>query len=166
MLISFSGLPGVGKSSVARLLAQRIKAVWLRIDSLEQALVRSGVVDRDGLGPAGYYVGYALALDNLRLGLTVLADCVNPLALTRNAWRDVAFEAGAELLEVEFALMRGRIRHGWKRGCAKFPVCFSPTGGRYGNGNMRSGSARPWCWIPPYCRRARLWRPFAAPCGL
>ena len=59
MLISFSGLPGVGKSSVARLLAQRIKAVWLRIDSLEQALVRSGVVDRDGLGPAGYYVGYA-----------------------------------------------------------------------------------------------------------
>lgn len=73
VLISFSGLPGVGKSSVARLLAQRIKAVWLRIDSLEQALVRSGVVDRDGLGPAGYYVGYALALDNLRLGLTVLA---------------------------------------------------------------------------------------------
>ena len=32
MLISFSGLPGVGKSSVARLLAQRLKAVWLRID--------------------------------------------------------------------------------------------------------------------------------------
>ena len=95
VLISFSGLPGVGKSSVARLLAQRIKAVWLRIDSLEQALVRSGVVDWDGLGPAGYYVGYALALDNLRLGLTVLADCVNPLALTRNAWRDVAFEATA-----------------------------------------------------------------------
>ena len=87
-LISFSGLPGVGKSSVARLLAQRIKAVWLRIDSLEQALVRSGVVDRDGLGPAGYYVGYALALDNLRLGLTVLA--------------------GAELLEVEFVCSDAR----------------------------------------------------------
>ncbi len=107
VLISFSGLPGVGKSSVARLLAQRIKAVWLRIDSLEQAF-RSGVVDRDGLGPAGYYVGYALALDNLRLGLTVLADCVNPLALTRNAWRDVAFEAGAELLEVEFVCSDAR----------------------------------------------------------
>lgn len=56
MLISFSGLPGVGKSAWRDFLAQRIKAVWLRIDSLEQALVRSGVVDRDGLGPAGYYV--------------------------------------------------------------------------------------------------------------
>lgn len=109
MLISFSGLPGVGKSSVARLLAQRLKAVWLRIDSLEQALVRSGVIDRDHLGPAGYYAGYAAALDNLRLGRIVLADCVNPLALTRNAWRDVAREAGVGLLEVEIVCSDARM---------------------------------------------------------
>lgn len=101
MLISFSGLPGVGKSSVARLVAQRLKAVWLRVDSLEQALLTSGVLRREALGPAGYYAAYAAALDNLRLGHIVLADCVNPLTLTRNAWQDVAVKAGSGLLEVE-----------------------------------------------------------------
>lgn len=101
MLISFSGLPGTGKSSVARLAAQRLQAVWLRIDSLEQALVNSGLVRREALGPAGYYAAQALALDNLRLGRIVLADCVNPLNLTRDAWRNVALEAGSDVLEVE-----------------------------------------------------------------
>lgn len=101
MLVSFSGLPGTGKSSVARLAAQRLTAVWLRIDSLEQALVDSGLIRRAALGPAGYYAAYALALDNLRLGHIVLADCVNPLNLTRNAWRNVALEAGSAMLEVE-----------------------------------------------------------------
>ena len=31
-------------------------------------------------------MGYAVAEDNLRLGLTVVADSVNPLGLTRDAW--------------------------------------------------------------------------------
>lgn len=72
-------------------------------------MVRSGVIDRDHLGPAGYYAGYAAALDNLRLGRIVLADCVNPLALTRNAWRDVAREAGVGLLEVEIVCSDARM---------------------------------------------------------
>lgn len=101
MLISFSGLPGTGKSSVARLAAQKLEAVWLRIDSLEQALVNSGLIRREALGAAGYYAAYALASDNLRLGRIVLADCVNPLKLTRDAWRNVALQTGWDLLEVE-----------------------------------------------------------------
>ena len=64
------------------------------------------------------------------------------------------------------ALMRGCIARGWKGGSAGFPVCFFLIGGLCGNGNMRSGSARLWCWIPPRCRRARRWRPFVAPRGL
>lgn len=109
MLVSFSGLPGTGKSSVARLAAQRLKAVWLRIDSLEQALVNAGLIRREALGPAGYYAAQALALDNLRLGHIVLADCVNPLSLTRDAWRNVALEAGSELLEVELICSDARM---------------------------------------------------------
>ncbi|HEY6734138.1 MAG TPA: AAA family ATPase, partial [Roseiarcus sp.] len=38
MLIVFAGLPGTGKSSVARELAGKLDAVWLRIDSIEQAI--------------------------------------------------------------------------------------------------------------------------------
>lgn len=109
MLVSFSGLPGTGKSSVARLAAQRLKAVWLRIDSLEQALVNAGLIRREALGPAGYGAAQALALDNLRLGHIVLADCVNPLSLTRDAWRNVALEAGTDVLEVELICSDARM---------------------------------------------------------
>jgi predicted kinase len=35
MLIVFAGLPGSGKSSIARELAREIGAIWLRIDSIE-----------------------------------------------------------------------------------------------------------------------------------
>ena len=38
MLIVFAGLPGTGRSSVARELAGKLDAVWLRIDSIQQAI--------------------------------------------------------------------------------------------------------------------------------
>jgi predicted kinase len=37
-LIAFAGLPGTGKTTIARELARRIGAVYLRIDTIEQAL--------------------------------------------------------------------------------------------------------------------------------
>ncbi|MFG2556145.1 AAA family ATPase [Streptomyces sp. NPDC048581] len=100
MLIVLCGLPGTGKTTLARLLAGRIGAVHLRIDTIEQAIVRSGLA-RHPVGPAGYIVGYALAEEHLRQGLTVIAESVNPLAVTRDAWRDVGSAAGAVTVEVE-----------------------------------------------------------------
>ena len=52
-------------------------------------------------GPEGYLVGYALAADNLRLGHTVIADSVNPVEITRSAWRDVARRCNQEAVEIE-----------------------------------------------------------------
>jgi predicted kinase len=93
LLIAFSGLPGTGKSTIARALAGSIGAVWLRIDTIEQAIRRSGIV-RDRLDDAGYRAAYGVAADNLRLGLSVVADCVNDCALTRDAWREVEVVCG------------------------------------------------------------------------
>jgi predicted kinase len=99
MLISLGGLPGTGKTTVAQTLARRLAAVYLRIDTLEQAFV-SGSSQAD-IGPAGYLAAYAVAGDNLRLGLTVVADSVNSLDVTHNAWRNVALDSGVRIFEIE-----------------------------------------------------------------
>ena len=83
MLIVFSGLPGVGKTTVARALVRALNAMYVRIDSIEQALAQSG----HRVGVDGYLIGYAVAEDNLRAGHLVVVDCVNPWAETRDAWR-------------------------------------------------------------------------------
>jgi len=100
MLVVFGGLPGVGKSTIAREVARRCAATYLRIDVVEQAVRDAGVLAAD-IGPAGYMAAYALARSNLDLGQTVIADCVNPLPITRAAWQSVARDAAVTLLEVE-----------------------------------------------------------------
>jgi predicted kinase len=100
MLIVLGGLPGVGKTTIARELARRLHAVHVRIDSIEEAVRRSGVTARS-LDDAGYRVGYAVAEDNLRLGHIVIADSVNPIPITRDAWLEVARRVPATAVEVE-----------------------------------------------------------------
>src|SRR5688500_14775715 len=97
MLVILSGLPGVGKTTVASALARAAGAVHLRIDSIEQTLRDAGW----RVEAEGYAVAHAIAGDNLRLGRTVIADCVNPWPLTRAAWRDVADRANVRALDVE-----------------------------------------------------------------
>ena len=100
MLIVIGGLPGTGKTALARGLARALDAVHLRIDTIEQA-IRTATMGSDALGAAGYVVGYGVAADNLRLGRTVVADAVNPLTSTRAAWREVAQRAAVAVFEVE-----------------------------------------------------------------
>jgi predicted kinase len=100
VLIVFGGLPGTGKSSIARSLAARIDAVYLRIDTIEQAIRNSPGVHQ-AVDEKGYRVAYAVAEDNLRLGRTVISDSVNPVQESRDAWMEVGRLTKSSFLEVE-----------------------------------------------------------------
>jgi predicted kinase len=100
VLISFSGLPGVGKTTVARSLAQEIGAAYIRVDSIEAALKNSSLQIHPA-EDAGYLAAVAVAKDNLVHGLDVVADTVNPIELTRRLWADATSACHARLLNVE-----------------------------------------------------------------
>ena len=98
MLLIFGGLPASGKSTVSIGVAKALGAVHLRIDSIEQAMREAGFeLVRD----EGYRVAYQIAADNLALGRIVVADSVNPIATTREAWRNVGSKADVPVYEVE-----------------------------------------------------------------
>ncbi len=99
LLIIMGGLPGSGKTSLSKELARHLKATHLRIDTIEQALIRE--IPGFNVEGEGYQVAYALAEDNLKLGNIVIADSVNPDELTRAAWRNIATKADAKWIEVE-----------------------------------------------------------------
>lgn len=100
-LVIFSGLPGSGKSTLATRLASHLRAVYLRIDTLEQGL--RDICGMSKIDGKGYDLAHRVARENLRLGNTVIADSVNPWPLTREAWNKVAEEAGVPFINIEVA---------------------------------------------------------------
>jgi predicted kinase len=98
ILYVFSGLPATGKTTLSQALAQRLGAVHLRIDTIEQALRDLCAIEVEG---EGYGLAYRLAADHIGLGFSVVADSCNPIELTRREWAHVARAAGARLINIE-----------------------------------------------------------------
>lgn len=98
MLVVFSGRPASGKTTLSRLLARRLEAVYLRIDTMEPPIQAAYGHD---IADVGYRVAYGVAADNLTLGRTVVADCVNDVNIARDAWREMALRSSVALAEIE-----------------------------------------------------------------
>lgn len=98
ILFILSGLPGTGKSTLAKLIAREYRAVWLRIDTIEQGLRDLCGCNVEG---EGYRLAYRIAADNLRLGNHVVADSCNPIELTRKEWEAVAESNSCWYIDIE-----------------------------------------------------------------
>lgn len=90
MLLIFSGLPGTGKSALARAVSERIGAVWLRVDTLEASMLKAGLARSFETGLAAYLGVEDIAEEELRLGHTVVVDAVNGVEEGRQMWRQLA----------------------------------------------------------------------------
>jgi len=83
---------------LSQLLARRVGAAHVRIDTIEQALRELCSVDVQG---EGYRLAYRVASDILKAGVSVVADSCNPIELTRGEWQQVAVDAGAPYVNIQ-----------------------------------------------------------------
>jgi predicted kinase len=98
VLYIFSGLPGTGKSTLAKNIAHILKAVYLRIDTIEQGIRDLCKLTVEG---EGYRLAYKIASDNLKIGNSVVSDQCNPINLTRKEWMDIALKNHTQYINIE-----------------------------------------------------------------
>jgi predicted kinase len=105
-LIVLSGLPGSGKSTIAELLAQRLRLPIFSVDPIESAIVKAGIARSFETGLAAYLVAATLADEQLKLGSSVIIDAVNAEEEGKDIWRGLAKKHGVELIILLVALER------------------------------------------------------------
>lgn len=98
ILFIFSGLPATGKSTLSKLIAKKYNAVYLRIDTVEQALRDLCHFDVQG---EGYRLSYRIASDNLNLQHNVVSDSCNPIDLACQEWENVAKNSESLFTNIE-----------------------------------------------------------------
>jgi predicted kinase len=98
-LVVFGGLPGSGKTALARAVADALAATFIRLDAIEVAISVAGLEPTGA--PVGYAVAHAVAADQLRAGRTVVVDAVNPVEVARAGWTRLADESASDLRFVE-----------------------------------------------------------------
>ncbi|WP_339722808.1 AAA family ATPase [uncultured Paraglaciecola sp.] len=98
MLYIFGGLPATGKTEISRYLAATVSAAYIRIDTIEQQLREQGFIN---LYDEAYQLAFLVALDNLKNGISVVADSTNPVKESRQAWVKVAKQAQTSFTEIE-----------------------------------------------------------------
>jgi len=98
ILYIFSGLPGSGKTTIAKKAAKRLSAAYFRLDTIEHGLKEVCGLDVQG---EGYRLAYRIVSDNLQVGNNCVVDCCNPWNLTRKEWEQVAAENGCPFVNIE-----------------------------------------------------------------
>lgn len=101
MLIAMAGLPGAGKSAVAREVTRALGCALLSVDPIEAAMWRAGIARDQPTGLAAYVVAEDLAREQLSVGNDVMVDAVNDVDAARGQWVSLAAELGQPLVFIE-----------------------------------------------------------------
>ncbi|MDR1019246.1 MAG: AAA family ATPase [Synergistaceae bacterium] len=107
ILYIFSGLPGTGKSTLAKNISKLLDAVYIRIDTIEQGIRDLCNFNVQG---EGYRLAYRIAEDNLKIGNNVISDQCNPIKLTREEWNNVALKNNCKYINIEI-ICSDKIEH-------------------------------------------------------
>jgi len=99
--VVLGGLPGSGKTTVGRPVAELLTAAYVRVDALEAAMWRAGIAREQPTGLAAYMVAEAVAEGCLRAGASVVVDAVNAVEVARQVWRDLAVRTHKPLRFIE-----------------------------------------------------------------
>lgn len=105
-LIIISGLPGSGKSTIAESLAENLSVPLFSVDPIEASIIQSGLKRSFETGLAAYLVAETLAGEQLKRGLSVIIDAVNPVQEARDMWHNLVRKHNALLIIIECVLDR------------------------------------------------------------
>lgn len=102
LLVVLAGRPGTGKTTLARLLAHKLQAAYLRIDAIETVVLRYGL-QKPPLGPIGYGIAHEIAAATLQVGTPVVIDAANPVPEARAGWHPLTQHARLVVIETVIA---------------------------------------------------------------
>ncbi|MEY8767384.1 AAA family ATPase [Francisella philomiragia] len=121
----FSGLPGVGKTTLAKQLAQAMpNTAYFRVDTVEFYLKKAYSQE---LNKQGYEIVHYQAKENLKLGKSVIIDCCNPILESRELWNSLSQINNTKVINIEIIcsdkqIHKNRIETRYKSNPNKYPT--------------------------------------------
>lgn len=100
-LIVFSGLQGSGKSKLADTLSHELGIAVISVDTVESAIIRSGIGKTFETSLAAYLVAENIANEQLTLGNSIIIDAANYVRQAQEIWEKVAVNNNCQLKVIE-----------------------------------------------------------------
>jgi len=126
LLLVFTGLPGCGKTTLARQIACTIGIPIFSKDRVQSALVQQNLAPRATTD--GYLLILNLAEEQLSLGVSCILDAVFPLAGFRQSLEEIATRHGAKLRVVRCLCSDEAIWRQRMQGRTQYHDYWTPVG--------------------------------------